>query len=220
MSETKVLIVDDQAMVRGGFRLVLDAQADLRVVGEAEDGVAAIEAVQRLWPDVVVMDVRMPRMDGVEATARITAAERAPRVLILTTFDLDEYVYAAIEAGASGFMLKDAPPEALIDAVRVVAAGDALLAPSITRRLLAEFATTRRASPPPPAIDDLTEREAEVLTLVARGLSNGEIADRLVVGEATVKTHVSRVLGKLGLRDRVQAVVFAYEHGVVHPGDD
>lgn len=219
MSETSVLLVDDQAMVRAGFAMVLDAQPDLRVCGEAEDGVEAVESARRLHPDVIVMDVRMPRLDGVEATRQITeAGERAPRVLILTTFDLDEYVYAAIQAGASGFMLKDAPPEALVEAVRVVAGGDALLAPSVTKRLLAELV------PPPaaPSVDglaELTDREAEVLTLVARGLSNGEIADQLVVGEATVKTHVSHVLQKLDLRDRVQAVVYAYESGLVRPGD-
>ena len=220
MSETKVLIVDDQAMVRGGFRLVLDAQADLRVVGEAEDGVAAIEAVQRLWPDVVVMDVRMPRMDGVEATARITAAERAPRVLILTTFDLDEYVYAAIEAGASGFMLKDAPAEQLVDAIRIVANGDALLAPSVTQALIDEIArrpTGDRAAYP--GVEMLTERELEVLRLMATGRSNGEIAAELFLGEATVKTHVGHVLAKLSARDRVQAVVVAYESGLVTPGE-
>lgn len=221
---TTVLIVDDQAMVRAGFAMVLGAQPDLRVVGEAADGVEAVEACLRLYPDVVVMDVRMPRMDGVEATRRLTGGAPdggGPRILILTTFDLDEYVYEAIRAGASGFMLKDAPPEDLVAAVRVVAAGEALLAPSVTRRMLAELA----ARPAPGAGDQvaldagLTERELEVLRRVARGLSNAEIASELFLGEATVKTHVSRVLGKLGLRDRVQAVVFAYENGIVRPGE-
>lgn len=224
MSETTVLLVDDQAMVRAGFRMVLDAQPDVRVVGEAGDGAEAIDAALRLRPDIVVMDVRMPRMDGVTATRRLGERwpdDDGPRVLILTTFDLDEYVYEAIRAGASGFMLKDAPPEDLVAAVRVVAAGEALLAPSVTRRLLDEFA----ARPAPGASDaaladaGLTERELEVLRGMARGLTNAEIAGELYLGEATVKTHVSRVLGKLGLRDRVQAVVFAYEHGVVRVGD-
>lgn len=220
MPEISVLLVDDQAMVRAGFSMVLDAQPDLRVCGEAEDGIEAVAAARRLRPDVIVMDVRMPRLDGVEATRKIVAeaGEDAPRVLILTTFDLDEYVYAAIQAGASGFMLKDAPPEALVDAVRVVAGGDALLAPSVTRRLLAELVPPP-ATPSADGLAELTDREAEVLKLVAGGLSNGEIAEQLVVGEATVKTHVSHVLRKLELRDRVQAVVYAYESGLVRPGD-
>jgi DNA-binding NarL/FixJ family response regulator len=218
----RLLIVDDQELVRTGFRLFLETQDDFEVVGEAGDGEEAIRLVGRLRPDVVLMDIRMPRMDGVEATARLTAAEieRPPRVLVLTTFDIDEYVFGALRAGAAGFLLKDAPRERLIEAIRVVHGGEALLSPSITRRLIEHFAA--RADPlEPPAelLDELTPREREVLVLVARGLSNGEIARRLVVTEATVKSHVGSVLLKLGLRDRVQAVVFAYEHGIVVAGD-
>lgn len=215
----RVLVVDDQALVRAGLRMILAEEPDLDVVGEAGDGLEAIELAQRLRPDVALLDVRMPRLDGVQATAPMVAA--GARVIILTTFDLDEYVYAALRNGASGFLLKDTPPETLVDAVRVVAAGDALLAPSITRRLIEDLSrqpTAAAATNPPPGLGDLTEREHEVLRFVARGLSNAEIADALVVGEATVKTHVGRILMKLGLRDRVQAVVLAYEHGIVTPG--
>ncbi|CAN5159192.1 response regulator transcription factor [soil metagenome] len=218
----RLLLVDDQALVRAGFRMILDAEPDLEVVGEAHDGEAALEAVARTDPDVVLMDVRMPRLDGVEATRRLARINGAsPRVLILTTFDLDEYVYAALRAGASGFLLKDAPPEELVHAIRVVHRGDALLAPSVTRRLVQEL--MRRPQQPvhvtAAGLDRLTEREREVLGLVAGGLSNAEIADELVLGETTVKTHVGRVLSKLGLRDRVQAVVLAYESGMIQPGE-
>jgi DNA-binding NarL/FixJ family response regulator len=218
----RLLIVDDQELVRTGFRLFLETQDDFEVVGEARDGEEAIRLVGRLRPDVVLMDIRMPRMDGVEATARLTAAEiePPPRVLVLTTFDLDEYVFGALRAGAAGFLLKDAPRERLIEAIRVVHGGEALLSPSITRRLVEHFAArTDPLEPPAELLDELTPREREVLVLVARGLSNGEIARRLVVTGATVKSHVGSVLLKLGLRDRVQAVVFAYEHGIVVAGD-
>lgn len=217
----RVLLVDDQALMRTGFRMILESEPDIEVVGEAEDGRAGVEAARRLRPDVVLMDIRMPNLDGVEATRLLAGpeVENPIRVLILTTFDLDEYVYAAVRAGASGFLLKDAPPEDLVRALRIVASGEALLAPSVTRRLLEEFAS-RPESPagPPPALETLTPRELEVLRLVARGLSNAEIAEELVVGETTVKTHVGHILMKLGLRDRVQAVVLAYEHGLVRPG--
>ena len=218
----RVLIVDDQELVRTGFRLFLETQPGLAVVGEAGDGEEAIERVRELRPDVVLMDIRMPTMDGVEATARLTsgAIEPAPRVLVLTTFDLDEYVFGALRAGAAGFLLKDAPRERLIEAIRVVHSGEALLSPSITRRLIEDFAA--RSDPIEPAaavLAELTPREREVLVLVAHGLSNAEIAARLVVTEATVKSHVGAVLLKLGLRDRVQAVVFAYEHGIVVAGE-
>jgi DNA-binding NarL/FixJ family response regulator len=214
----RVLIADDQALMRTGFRMILDAQDDIEVVGEALDGADSIRQFEKLDPDVVVMDIRMPTMDGIEATRRLSALERPARVLILTTFDLDEYVYEALRAGASGFLLKDRPPEELVAAVRVIAAGEALLAPSVTRRLIEEFA--RRAPVAKPAeLDQLTEREREVLVLMARGLSNAEIAKALFVAETTVKTHVGRVLHKLGLRDRAQAVVLAYESGLVQPGD-
>jgi DNA-binding NarL/FixJ family response regulator len=219
----RVLIVDDQPLLRAGFRMILSAEPDIDVVGEAGDGQSALDAVPTLRPDVVLMDIRMPEMDGVEATRRILALalEPAPRVLILTTFDLDEYIVEALRAGAAGFLLKDTPTDDLIRAIHVVAVGDALISPSVTRRLLDRFA---RSLPPveqrlPLALRELTEREREVLQLVAHGLSNGEIADRLVLGEATVKTHVSHVLAKLGLRDRVQAVVVAYELGLVRPGE-
>ena len=218
----RLLIVDDQELVRTGFRLFLDTQADLEVVGEAGDGQEAIERARQLRPDVVLMDIRMPRMDGVEATARLTAAgiEPPPRVLVLTTFDLDEYVFGALRAGAAGFLLKDAPRERLVEAIRVVHGGEALLSPSITRRLIEDFAArTDPLQPPAALLDELTPREREVLVLVARGFSNGEIGERLVVTKATVKSHVGSVLLKLGLRDRVQAVVFAYEHGIVVAGD-
>ncbi|HEX2503745.1 MAG TPA: response regulator transcription factor [Miltoncostaeaceae bacterium] len=217
----RVVIADDQALVRDGFGMILDAQPDIEVVAEAADGREAIETAREVRPDVVLMDIRMPGVDGIEATRRLTAdGEGAPRVLMLTTFDQNEYVYEAMKAGASGFLLKDVRREELVNAVRVVAAGDALLAPTLTRRLIEDF--VRR--PPPGAapagpIADLTDRESEVLRLVARGLSNAEIAAELVVSEATVKTHVARILSKLGLRDRIQAVVLAYESGFVQPGE-
>jgi DNA-binding NarL/FixJ family response regulator len=218
----RVVIVDDQELVRTGFRLFLETQPGLAVVGEAGDGEEAIERVRELRPDVVLMDIRMPTMDGVEATAKLTsgAIEPAPRVLVLTTFDLDEYVFGALRAGAAGFLLKDAPRERLIEAIRVVHSGEALLSPSITRRLIEDFAARSDPIEPPAAVlAELTPREREVLVLVAHGLSNAEIAARLVVTEATVKSHVGGVLLKLGLRDRVQAVVFAYEHGIVVAGE-
>ncbi len=215
----RVVIADDQSLVRAGFRMILDAQPDMTVVGEACNGQEAIAAWRRLRPDVILMDVRMPEIDGLEATRRIMEGGGAAcRVLILTTFDLDAYVYAALRAGASGFLLKDVTPEQLIAAVRLVAAGDALLAPSITRRLVERFA--RPVASPAlshQAISTLTGRELEVLKLMARGLSNAEMADALILSEATVKTHVARILPKLGLRDRVQAVVLAYESGLVQP---
>ncbi|MFD5180998.1 response regulator [Nocardia sp. NPDC058379] len=214
----RVLVVDDQELFRTGFRLILDAEPDIEVVGEAADGLDAAAAARRLRPDVVVMDVRMPRLDGVAATARI-CAESDAKVLVLTMFDLDDYVYAALRAGASGFLLKDARRAELVAAVRVVAAGEALLAPSVTRRLIAEIARTRR--PEPAAhLAALTARERDILRELAAGRSNAELAARLVVTEHTVKTHVSSVLSKLGLRDRAQAVVFAYESGMVAPGDN
>jgi DNA-binding NarL/FixJ family response regulator len=215
-----ILIADDQGLVRAGFRMILDAEADIEVVGEAADGAEAVAMAAELDPDVVLMDIRMPDLDGIEATRRIVAAagEGPVRVLMLTTFDLNEYVYEALRAGASGFLLKDVPPEQLVAGIRVVAAGEALLAPSITRRLIQEFAqVVPRPSEPPKGLDELTARELEVFKLVARGLSNAEIAAELVVGETTVKTHVARMLMKLGLRDRVQAVVLAYESGVAVP---
>jgi DNA-binding NarL/FixJ family response regulator len=216
---TRVLIADDQALLRGGLRMILDAQDDIDVVGEAIDGRDAIEQVRRLQPDVVVMDIRMPAMDGIEATRHLTALEPPAKVLILTMFELDEYVFEALRAGASGFLLKDRPPEELVAAVRIVAAGDALLAPSVTRRLIGEFARRPAAAAPAPAlVGELTDREREVLVLMAHGLSNGEIADRLYVAETTVKSHVGRILAKLGLRDRAQAIVLAYESGLVQPG--
>ncbi len=215
----RVLIADDQALVRSGFRMILEARDDLEVVGEAENGSRAIELASELGPDVVLMDVRMPVLDGVEATRRLLEGGSEARVIILTTFDLDEYVFEALRAGASGFLLKDVQPAQLVEAIRVVASGEALLAPSITRRLLDRFAATLEASEqkPPPELDSLTPRELEILRLVAGGLSNAEIAAELVVSETTVKTHVSSVLRKLHLRDRVQAVVLAYEAGLVKP---
>ncbi|MCU1373197.1 MAG: DNA-binding response regulator, LuxR family [Actinomycetia bacterium] len=218
-----VLVVDDQTLVRTGFSMILGAEPDIEVVGEAADGAQAVEAARRLRPDVILMDIRMPVMDGVEATRLIAGPEVAEpqKVLILTTFDLDEYVFDALRAGASGFLLKDTPPEELAAAVRIVAAGDALLAPSITRKLVAQFASQPDTTPPASTTLDLaqlTDREREVLALMARGLSNGEIAGELIVGETTVKTHVGRILMKLHLRDRVQAVVLAYESGLVRPG--
>jgi DNA-binding NarL/FixJ family response regulator len=215
-----VLLCDDQELVRAGFRLILDLEPDMEVLGEAGDGKACLRQVAELHPDVVLMDIRMPKMDGIEATRRLVAAGSGSRVLVLTTFDLDEYVYDAMRAGASGFLLKDAPREQLVNAVRVIARGESLLAPAVTRRLVERFvALPPPGSGVPVAMRSLSEREREVLTLLARGLSNVEIADALVLGEATVKTHVGRLLGKLGLRDRVQAVVLAYESGFVRPGD-
>jgi DNA-binding NarL/FixJ family response regulator len=217
----RVLLADDQELMRMGFRMVVDSQPDLTVVGEAADGLQALEAAARLTPDVLLMDVRMPQMDGVEATRRLVASGSETRVIILTTFDLDEYVYAALRAGASGFLLKDAQPADLLSAIRAVAAGDAVVAPRVTRRLLSTYAhrlptaSTAAGNSAPPA--QLTAREDEVMRLIALGLSNAEIAERLVVSEATVKTHVGRILAKLELRDRVQIVVFAYESGLVTP---
>jgi len=218
----RIVIADDQQLVRTGFRLILDAEDDLDVVAEAGDGLEAVEVVRRERPDVVLMDIRMPELDGIEATRRIVDGGTRAKVLMLTTFDLNEYIYEALRAGASGFLLKDTPAEQLAEGVRVVARGDALLAPSVTRRLLDEFARPAAVEPerpaPPPGLDELTARELEVFRLLARGCSNAEIAQELVVSETTVKTHVARVLMKLGVRDRVQAVVLAYESGVVGPG--
>jgi DNA-binding NarL/FixJ family response regulator len=214
-----VLLADDQALVRAGFRQLLENEDDIEVAGEAADGAQAVDSARRLEPDLVLMDIRMPVLDGIEATRRVVEATAA-KVLILTTFGMDEYVFASLQAGASGFLLKDAPPEDLIDAVRVCASGDALLAPAVTRAVIEEFA--RRGPLPTEASSDLsalTPRELEVLRLLARGLSNPEISDALVISPATTKTHVARVLDKLGLRDRIQAVVYAYEAGVVRPGD-
>ena len=217
----RVVVADDHALVRGGFQMILEAQPDIEVTGEAANGLEAVELARSLAPDVVLMDVRMPGLDGIEATRRVTAASvQGPRVLMLTTFDLDEYVYRAIRAGASGFLLKDVRPAELVHAVRVVSSGDTLLAPAITRRLLEEFVRRPLPGQRPAELGELTDRESEVLGLVARGLSNAEIAQRLFLGETTVKTHVTRILAKLHLRDRVQAVVLAYESGLVRPGDD
>ncbi|MFT2014930.1 response regulator [Streptomyces sp. 796.1] len=222
---TRVIIVDDQAMVRAGFAALLAAQSDIDVVGEAPDGRQGVEVSRATHPDVVLMDVRMPEMDGLEATRQLLAPPpgviHRPKVLMLTTFDVDDYVYEALRAGASGFLLKDAPPADLISAVRIVAQGDALLAPSVTRRLIADFARQRPAPRRDPGLRlrDLTPRETEVLELIARGLSNTEIAAALVLAEQTVKSHIGRVLAKLGLRDRAQAVIFAYESGLVAPGE-
>ncbi len=222
---TGVLLADDQALVRAGFRALLDAQADIRVVGEAADGAEALELVRRRRPDIALMDVSMPRMDGLEATRRITTDPELAdtRVIVLTTFELDEYVFGALRAGASGFLLKDIDPVDLLTAVRVVAEGEALLAPRLTRRLIEAFVAQERAAPPAPAEDarlaELTPREREVLTLVGRGLSNAEIADELVLSPLTAKTHVARLFAKLEARDRAQLVVVAYESGLVVPGE-
>jgi DNA-binding NarL/FixJ family response regulator len=213
----RVLVADDQALVRSGFRMILEARDDIDVVGEAENGREAVDLAAVTSPDVILMDIRMPELDGVEATRRILGSGSSARVLMLTTFDLDEYAVRAIRAGASGFLLKDVRPAELVDAIRVVAGGDALLAPTVTRRLLDRFARTVPDDRTPPELGVLTERELEILRLVAQGLSNAEIAERLVVGETTVKTHVSAVLRKLGLRDRVQAVIAAYDAGLVRP---
>ena len=217
----RVLIADDQALVRGGFRLILDAQQDIEVVGEANDGREALVQARELAPDVVLMDIRMPELDGLEATRRLLGRDGDCRVLILTTFDLDEYVYEAMKAGASGFLIKDVRPEQLADAVRVVSSGEALLAPVITRRLIEQFVSRPRPTPGAPhQLEELSERELEVLKLIARGCSNDEIAVELFVTRATVKTHVTHILTKLRLRDRVQAVVLAYESGLVQPGSE
>ena len=213
----RVVIVDDQDMVRTGLRMVLESEDDVAVAAEASDGEEAIRIVGRERPDVVLMDVRMPGTDGLEATRRITESHEDVAVIVLTTFDLDEYVYGALRAGASGFLLKDAPADDLINAIRVVAGGEALIAPAITKRLISEFASRPEATPPV-GLDTVTEREVEVLRLVARGLTNAEIAEELFVGESTVKTHVSHLLMKLEARDRVQLVVVAYESGLVRPG--
>lgn len=214
----RVVIADDQAMIRAGLRSLLEREHDMVIVGEAADGDAAVRVAGQVTPDVMLVDIRMPRMDGIAATRMISAQLPATRVLVVTTFDLDEYVFGALQAGASGFLLKDAPAEELVAAVRVVAAGDGLLSPQVTRRVIETFAG--RPSPtPPPGIDELTPRELEVLSMVARGHSNAELAAQLVIAESTVKTHLSQILMKLGVRDRVQAVIAAYEAGLVVPGD-
>jgi DNA-binding NarL/FixJ family response regulator len=213
----RVLIADDQALVRSGFRLIVETRPDLDVVGEAENGEEAVRLAEELRPDVVLMDVRMPGLDGIEATRRLAAAGNEARILVLTTFDLDEYVYAAIRAGASGFLLKDVRPADLVDAIRLVAQGNALLGPTVTRRLLERFGDSEPAGGATEAVRGLTEREREILRLLAEGLSNAELAERLFLGETTIKTHVSNVLRKLGVRDRVQAVIAAYDAGLVRP---
>ncbi|MFC5178749.1 response regulator [Nocardioides taihuensis] len=221
MTAVRVLLCDDQELVRAGLDMLLAGEASVEVVGQAADGLEAVRLARSEVPDVVLMDIRMPGLDGIEATRRIRAGgPEAPRVVILTTFDLDEYVFAAFRAGASGFLLKDSPRERILEAVQHAAAGDALVSPSVTRRLIEHYVTpTPRSRPRPPELDALTPREAEVLELIGRGLSNAELAGRLVVSEKTVKTHVGRILAKLGLRDRVQAVILAYETGIVVPGE-
>jgi DNA-binding NarL/FixJ family response regulator len=216
----RVLIADDQHLVRTGLKVILDSEPDIEVIAEATHGREAVSMTRELRPDVAMMDIRMPELDGIEATRQITAHNREPRtrVLMLTTFDLDEYVFEALRAGASGFLLKDVPATQLAEAVRMIAAGDALLAPTITRLLIEQFVATMPVAPPPPGLDELTPRELEVFRLVAKGMSNAEIAAELVIGEATVKTHLARLLMKLNLRDRIQAVVLAYETGVISPG--
>jgi len=216
----RVVVADDQALVRAGLKMVLEAEEDIEVVGEAADGEQVLEVARRTRPDVVLMDIRMPVLDGLEASRRLLATDDPPKVLVLTTFDEEEYLYEALRAGTSGFLLKVSPPERLISAVRTVADGNALIDPAVTQRVIAAFGRRAATKPPPPALSELTARELEVLELMARGLSNQEIASELIVGDAAVKTHVARVLMKLGLRDRVQAVVFAYEHGIVEPGAD
>jgi DNA-binding NarL/FixJ family response regulator len=220
MQATRVLVVDDQALVRAGFRMILEAESDLMVAGEARDGQEAVSQVNRCRPDVVLMDVRMPGVDGIEATRRILGegGRPAPKVIMLTTFDMDEYVHDALRAGASGFLLKDVPPEQLVEGIRAVVSGESLLSPKITRRMIEIYLDQTPAVSQPEALNLLTRREREILVLLARALSNAEIAELLVVSETTVKTHVARVLMKLGLRDRVQAVIFAYENGVVSIG--
>ena len=219
MTPTRVVLVDDQELVRTGFRMILDAEPDIDVVGEAADGEEALAVVADTAPDVVLMDIRMPRMDGIESTRFLTGMDDPPRILILTTFDIDDYVYEALRAGASGFLLKDTPADDLVAGVRVVAAGEALLAPSVTRRLIEEFANRPDSQAEVASLEELTDRESEVLVQIARGRSNAEIAEELFVSETTVKTHVSHILTKLDLRDRVQAVVVAYESGLVKPGN-
>ena len=217
----RLVLADDEAMVRSGLRMILDAESDIEVVGEAHDGEEALELARRRRPDVLLMDIRMPGLDGIAAAERLVEDDTPTRVLLLTTFDHDDYLFRALRAGTSGFLLKSAPAEELVRAIRTIAAGDALIAPAVTRRVIAEFAhrpAGRRTAPP--ELAELTPREREVLVLLARGLTNAEIADRLVVSDATIKTHVAHLLLKLGLRDRVQAVVYAYEHGVVHPSSD
>ncbi len=215
-----VLIADDQALMRAGFRTILDADPELRLVAEAADGAQAVDAARRTRPDIVLMDIRMPVMDGLDATRRIVATNDPPRVLILTTFDLDEYVYDALAAGASGFLLKDVAPEQLLAGIHTIAQGDSLLSPTITRPLIESFVRHERTRQPPPGFEELTARELQILELVARGLSNVEIAQQLIVSNSTIKTHVARVLAKLGVRDRVPAVVLAYETGVIRPGTE
>jgi DNA-binding NarL/FixJ family response regulator len=214
MTPIRILVVDDQSMVRAGFRMLLSQEPDIEVVGEASNGLEAVDKAQRFEPNVILMDIRMPELDGLEATRRILAADDSARILVLTTFDLDEYIYEALQAGASGFVLKDDPPEQLLAAIRTVAAGDALLSPAVTRRVISEFTRIPRPAAPK-GLDDLTEREREVLTLIAAGHSNAEIGNELFIGETTVKTHVTHLLQKLDLRDRVQAVVLAYQAGLV-----
>jgi len=217
----RVLLADDQAVVRAGLRTILESQPDLQVIGEAADGAEALALTAALTPDVVMMDIRMPVLDGIKATRRLTESPAGVRVLVLTTYGLDEYVYEALRAGAAGFLLKTDPPDRIVDAVRIVDSGDALLGPYTTRRLIERFlASPPPHAPRPAALDTLTERELEVMGQVARGLTNREIAERLYIGEGTVKTHVARILTKLGLRDRVQVVVYAYEHGITQPGDN
>ncbi|MFF3061866.1 response regulator [Streptomyces sp. NPDC057909] len=217
MTATRILLVDDQPMIRTGFRLILEAEPDLTVVGESGDGLAAIADARDLQPDVVLMDIRMPRLDGVEATRRILETRSAPRVIVLTTFDLDEHVLDALRAGASGFLVKDGPADALVEAIRTVASGDAVISPRVTRRLLERFAALPEPEPAPPSLNALTERETDVLRALSRGLSNAEIAAELFVSEATVKTHVAHILDKYDLRDRLQAVILAYDTGLALP---